>query len=144
MTGTPNETLRSEPVVVPTCGVRLYGDLVVPERAGGLVLFAHGSGSSRYSPRNRFVAAALERRGLATLLMDLLTPDEEAADARSGEYPFDIPRPGRDHRLAATRPANRIALTRSLRREHRRWRRAHGCSRATVRDRCGRLARRAS
>jgi pimeloyl-ACP methyl ester carboxylesterase len=72
--------------------VELYGDLALPERPGGLVLFAHGSGSSRYSPRNRFLAAALERRGLATLLLDLLTPDEETLDARTSEYRFDIAR----------------------------------------------------
>jgi putative phosphoribosyl transferase len=66
------------------------GDLVIPDGAGGLVVFAHGSGSSRHSPRNRKVAAALQERGLATLLMDLLTADEEAIDARTGQLRFDI------------------------------------------------------
>lgn len=58
-------------------GPRLHGDLAVPRDAVGVVVFAHGSGSSRFSPRNRLVAEALNRRGLATLLFDLLTPDEE-------------------------------------------------------------------
>jgi len=65
----------------------VVGDLVLPGSAGGLVLFAHGSGSSRHSPRNRQVAAALNERGLATLLLDLLTPDEELDRANV----FDIP-----------------------------------------------------
>jgi len=58
-------------------GPGLYGDLAVPPEAGGVTLFAHGSGSSRFSPRNRLVANALNRRGIATLLFDLLTPAEE-------------------------------------------------------------------
>ncbi len=70
----------------------LDGDLVLPAGARGLVLFAHGSGSSRFSPRNRLVAAALHEAGIATLLFDLLTPEEEMADARTGVYRFDIPR----------------------------------------------------
>jgi dienelactone hydrolase len=70
----------------------LDGDLAVPENPRGAVLFAHGSGSSRHSPRNRFVAQALNEAGLATLLMDLLTRDEEAEDSRTGQYRFDIPR----------------------------------------------------
>ncbi|MEU4619870.1 alpha/beta family hydrolase [Actinoplanes sp. NPDC023801] len=68
----------------------LTGDLTLPEHAIGMVLFAHGSGSSRHSPRNRAVAAELNRRGLATLLADLLTPEEEVRDARTGELRFDI------------------------------------------------------
>lgn len=68
----------------------LSGDLRVPPDALGVVVFAHGSGSSRHSPRNRAVAEALQRAGLATLLMDLLTGDEEALDARTGELRFDI------------------------------------------------------
>jgi dienelactone hydrolase len=69
----------------------LVGDLVVPERASGVVLFAHGSGSSRFSPRNRFVAETLQIRGFATLLLDLLTAGEEASDERTGLLRFDIP-----------------------------------------------------
>ena len=70
--------------------VVLPGDLTAPEGAGGLVLFAHGSGSSRHSPRNRQVAAALHAGGLATLLVDLLTPEEEAVDVRTAHLRFDI------------------------------------------------------
>jgi len=68
----------------------LSGDLTIPPEAAGIVVFAHGSGSSRHSPRNRAVAGALRRAGLATLLMDLLTADEERLDARTGELRFDI------------------------------------------------------
>jgi dienelactone hydrolase len=68
----------------------LTGDLSVPADARGMVLFAHGSGSSRLSPRNRQVAAALQQRGLATLLIDLLTADEARADEEDGRHRFDI------------------------------------------------------
>lgn len=68
----------------------LEGDLSLPERAEGVVLFAHGSGSSRHSPRNRAVAAALRQAGLGTLLIDLLTPAEERVDQASGHLRFDI------------------------------------------------------
>jgi dienelactone hydrolase len=78
-------------VYVPAGGARLAGELAVPANAGGLVLFAHGSGSSRFSRRNQFVARVLEKRGLATLLIDLLTPEEEALDQRTGHLRFDIP-----------------------------------------------------
>ncbi len=73
-------------IAVDAGGVRLPGSLVVPDRAGGLIVFAHGSGSSRHSPRNQFVAAVLNRAGLGTLLVDLLTADEELARA----YVFNI------------------------------------------------------
>jgi putative phosphoribosyl transferase len=75
---------------VPAAGVVLGADVVVPERARGLVLFAHGSGSSRHSPRNRYVAGELQDAGLATVLADLLTPEEEQVDARTGALRFDI------------------------------------------------------
>ena len=68
----------------------LAGDLSVPDGAPGTVVFAHGSGSSRHSPRNRQVAAALHEAGLGTLLMDLLTDAEEGADRRTGHLRFDI------------------------------------------------------
>jgi putative phosphoribosyl transferase len=68
----------------------LEGNLTIPEGAGGIVLFAHGSGSSRHSPRNRYVAQELQRSGLATLLIDLLTAGEEAIDMRTGRLRFDI------------------------------------------------------
>lgn len=67
-----------EDVVIPLPGVSLYGHLYLPEPARGVVVFAHGSGSSRHSPRNRFVADVLRRAGLGTLLLDLLSPEEEA------------------------------------------------------------------
>jgi dienelactone hydrolase len=78
------------PLLVPVAHQWLHGDLGIPCDAAGLVLFAHGSGSSRHSPRNQFVARALERHGLATLLIDLLTPQEEAFDLHSGRFRFDI------------------------------------------------------
>jgi dienelactone hydrolase len=70
--------------------VSLAGDLVLPARADGLVLFAHGSGSSRKSPRNRYVAGVLQEAGFATLLMDLLTLDEEHAERAGARRRFDI------------------------------------------------------
>jgi dipeptidyl aminopeptidase/acylaminoacyl peptidase len=70
--------------------VTLEGNLSLPERARGIVLFAHGSGSSRHSPRNRYVARVLNEAKLATLLVDLLTPDEEAVDLRTAHLRFDI------------------------------------------------------
>jgi len=71
----------------------LQGDLVVPAAARGVVLFAHGSGSGRHSPRNRFVAGALQQQGVATLLLDLLTEEEEAVDRETAHLRFDIGRP---------------------------------------------------
>lgn len=108
--------LAETQVTVPTAGVTLEGNLTLPDGARGVVLFAHGSGSSRFSPRNRFVAAALsapereasggrkgdmpafgapdahEEGGLGTLLVDLLTPEEERVDDETREYRFDLPR----------------------------------------------------
>jgi putative phosphoribosyl transferase len=77
-------------VSVPAGAVVLEGTLTLPHGAAGIVLFAHGSGSSRHSPRNRFVAAELQAGGLGTLLLDLLTQAEEAADLRTRELRFDI------------------------------------------------------
>ena len=77
-------------VAVPVDGLDLEGTLSVPREATGVVLFAHGSGSSRHSPRNRFVAAELQQAGLGTLLIDLLSAEEERVDARTGELRFDI------------------------------------------------------
>jgi len=78
-------------VRVPVGGVSLDGDLVIPDGADGVVLFAHGSGSGRHSPRNRFVAGRLQAAGLGTLLIDLLTEAEERADAETGHLRFDVP-----------------------------------------------------
>lgn len=75
---------------IPAGDVTLAGDLEVPENARGLVLFAHGSGSSRRSPRNQAVAETLRESRLATLLFDLLTPDEEVEEAYSAHLRFDI------------------------------------------------------
>lgn len=75
---------------IPAGGARLDGDLAVPEGAAGLVIFAHGSGSGRYSSRNRLVAARLREAGIATLLMDLLTAEEERVDLSTAEFRFDI------------------------------------------------------
>jgi putative phosphoribosyl transferase len=77
-------------VLVPAGGVQLEGNLVVPPGATGVVLFAHGSGSSRHSARNQFVARRLQSDGLATLLMDLLTPEEERVDEVTRHMRFDI------------------------------------------------------
>src|SRR5207248_7086819 len=78
-------------IYVPAGDARLAGELMIPDDARGLVLFAHGSGSSRFSRRNQYVARVLERSGLATLLIDLLTPDEEKLDQRTAHLRFDIP-----------------------------------------------------
>lgn len=78
-------------VVVPAGRVRLEGSLDLPPDPSGVVLFAHGTGSGRHSPRNRSVAETLREAGLATLLVDLLTADEELVDRESSELRFDIP-----------------------------------------------------
>jgi dienelactone hydrolase len=83
-------TLTSSSLAIPATEVTLDADVVVPESARGVVLFAHGSGSSRHSPRNRLVAHELEHAGLATVLADLLTPEEERVDAQTGQLRFDI------------------------------------------------------
>jgi len=77
-------------VHIPAREVTLYGELDVPAGASGLVLFAHGSGSSRHSPRNRFVAQIIREAGMGTLLFDLLTHEEEEEDSVTAEYRFNI------------------------------------------------------
>lgn len=81
-------------IALPAAGAvsagEIIGDLVLPEGADALVVFAHGSGSSRHSARNRAVAGELQEAGLGTLLMDLLTPGEDDVDERTGQYRFDI------------------------------------------------------
>jgi putative phosphoribosyl transferase len=77
-------------VKVDAAGVTLEGNLAVPDPARGIVVFAHGSGSSRHSPRNRYVASVLQEAGLATLLVDLLTLEEERIDVRTAHIRFDI------------------------------------------------------
>jgi dienelactone hydrolase len=86
-----NDDDRDAGLVHVTAGnVTLEGNLLLPEGARGVVVFAHGSGSSRFSSRNRAVAGALRAGGLGTLLLDLLTPDEEEADLPTGRFRFDI------------------------------------------------------
>src|SRR5687768_16825735 len=82
---------KDRPVRLQADEVTLDGDLTLPAGARGVVLFAHGSGSSRHSPRNRYVAGVLRDAGLGTLLIDLLTRDEERAEAQTGHLRFDIP-----------------------------------------------------
>ena len=80
----------TRPVEIDLTDVVLHGDLTLPPEARGLVIFAHGSGSSRHSPRNRYVAGVINRAGLGTLLIDLLTEDEERVDEMTRELRFDI------------------------------------------------------
>ena len=82
--------MRAEPVTIEVDGAGIHGDLAVPGNAVGVVAFAHGSGSSRHSPRNRHVAATLHESGLGTLLVDLLTAEEEQVDLRTRELRFDV------------------------------------------------------
>lgn len=82
--------MNVDSIQIPLSAFSLGGDLTMPMHPQGIVVFAHGSGSSRHSPRNRFVAHVLADAGLATLLMDLLTPDEEAADRQTRQHRFDI------------------------------------------------------
>ena len=86
-----SHTPATREVRIPAGEARLYGDLCVPAQAIGLVLFAHGSGSGRHSLRNRQVATHLQRAGIATLLFDLLTAEEEQVDIHTRQHRFDIP-----------------------------------------------------
>ncbi|WP_133130597.1 dienelactone hydrolase family protein [Legionella yabuuchiae] len=81
---------KQHEVEIPNRGDVLDGFLLIPEQPKGIVLFVHGSGSSRFSSRNQYVANYLNQSNLATLLFDLLTPDEEAVDVYTREYRFDI------------------------------------------------------
>lgn len=80
----------SQDLQIPIQNFALRGDLIIPESARGLVLFAHGSGSGRKSSRNRYVASVLQQHRIATLLFDLLTEQEEIVDARTAHIRFDI------------------------------------------------------
>src|SRR5215217_3845214 len=82
--------MEEREVRLPAGAVTLKGNLGIPEDARGVVLFAHGSGSGRHSPRNRYVAEVLREAGLATLLVDLFTPEEEEVDLRTRRLRFDI------------------------------------------------------
>ena len=85
------ERYNARQVTIPFDDVTIFGDLSIPAEAYAVVLFAHGSGSSRFSPRNRFVADRLNDAHLATILIDLLTPEEENVDNITRQYRFDIP-----------------------------------------------------
>ena len=110
---------RDEEVEVPAGGARVGGHLTVPDGARAIVVFAHGSGSSRHSPRNRFVASVLNGAGLGTLLFDLLTPAEEHDRANVFDIPLLAAPPGRCHALAARATGGTRRGARLLRREHR-------------------------
>jgi len=86
----PTNTLSERPVRIAVPSGQIDGSLTLPEPVQAVVLFAHGSGSSRYSPRNRFVARSLNDLGLATLLIDLLTPGEERADIVTAGHRFNV------------------------------------------------------
>jgi len=81
---------KSRLIYIPVGRGEIQGDLHIPERAKGVVVFAHGSGSSRHSPRNKYVADMLTESRIATLLIDLLTPDEELIDFQTAQLRFDI------------------------------------------------------
>ncbi len=82
--------MKEQEVLIQVGENNLNGILSIPEKAKGIVLFAHGSGSGRLSPRNQFVAKKLQKAGLATLLMDLLTEEEDLIDERTRQFRFDI------------------------------------------------------
>lgn len=105
-----SRTATIEAVEVPVGTTTLKADLRVPPGAQGLVIFAHGSGSSRFSRRNRQVAEFLGERGFATLLLDLLTAQEEAVDEETAEYRFDIARLGPRVSGAADWAATRLDI----------------------------------
>jgi putative phosphoribosyl transferase len=85
-----NGSTSKAEVKIPAGNVMLEGELALPKEAQGIVLFVHGSGSSRHSPRNQHVAQVLRSAGIGTLLFDLLTEDEEAIDRSTGHLRFDI------------------------------------------------------
>lgn len=105
---------RSHEVLIATDSVILEGLLDIPPGAEGIVLFAHGSGSSRHSPRNRYVAQALRQGGVATLLIDLLTEEEEEIDEVTSHLRFNIPLLAR-RLVGATDWLLRYSQTRGLR-----------------------------
>src|SRR3954468_24883050 len=84
------ETTFAREVQIPSGAAMLDGELIIPAGATGVVLFAHGSGSSRHSPRNQFVAERIRAAGVGTLLFDLLTREEEAVDIQTRHLRFDI------------------------------------------------------
>lgn len=103
---------RPTPVSIALEDMVLHGDLRVPEHALGLVIFVHGSGSSRFSPRNKYVAGELNNAGLATLLLDLLTDEEQRIDTETMEFRFNIPLLGARSTLVANWVARQPELSR--------------------------------
>ena len=87
----PSRDESTRPVRIPLGNIVLHGDIQIPHDARGLVIFVHGSGSSRFSSRNRYVADVLNQQGLATLLLDLLTDREQQIDSQTMQFRFDIP-----------------------------------------------------
>ena len=85
-----NHIIEAQSVIVPVGRHAIVGDLSLPQDSRAIVIFAHGSGSSRHSPRNKYVAEVLNNGGFATLLIDLLTPSEEAVDIQTSHLRFDI------------------------------------------------------
>jgi pimeloyl-ACP methyl ester carboxylesterase len=85
-----NAMIKSQPVSISVSSGMIDGDLNIPADSRVVVVFAHGSGSSRHSPRNKYVAQILNEGGISTLLLDLLTPDEEVVDQRTSHLRFDI------------------------------------------------------
>src|SRR6266550_4525587 len=83
--------MRDTEITIPVQDARLGGELSLSDKSSGLLLFAHGSGSSRHSPRNQFVARMLREAGVGTLLFDLMTAEEEQAEAETRHLRFDIP-----------------------------------------------------
>lgn len=101
MKSTKTHTDVAIPVQIALDGVAIFGDLQLPAEAGGLIIFVHGSGSSRFSNRNRHVAGLLNQVGLGTLLLDLLTREEQEIDERTMQLRFDIPLLAKRSTLAA-------------------------------------------
>jgi putative phosphoribosyl transferase len=101
MKSTKTHTNIATPVQIALDGITIFGDLQLPPGAHGLVIFVHGSGSSRFSSRNRHVAGMLNQVGLGTLLLDLLTREEQEIDERTMQLRFDIPLLAKRSTLAA-------------------------------------------
>ncbi len=144
---TRNETdLTPLEVRIPCAAVTLEGTFSIPPGAKGVVVFAHGSGSSRYSPRNQFVARVIRESGNGTLLFDLLTAEEEIEDNVTRSLRFDIGllarRLAEVTRWLVERRSACDSRHRLFRIEHRRRSSARGCGRVRAADRCRGLARR--
>jgi len=133
------------PVTVRAGAADLDGYLSIPTDATGVVVFAHGSGSSRHSPRNRYVADVLNEGALATLLIDLLNADEQEVDLQTAQLRFNIPFLA-ERLVAITHWLSEQPQTSGLKigyfGEHRRRRGAGGCLPAAEFDSCGCVARR--